>query len=122
MQAIYPIALLLWAQGVYYLLTGLWPFLHYASFEKVTGPKTDVWLVKTTGALIMVIGLQLLGVALWQETVQASTVLAGAGAALALLLVDVVYVAKKVIRPVYLADAAAELVLLGLWMLYLYQW
>ena len=30
-------------QSAYYGLTGTWPILHLASFEAVTGPKTDDW-------------------------------------------------------------------------------
>jgi hypothetical protein len=106
--------LLLWAQGAYFALTGLWPILHYASFEKITGPKTDVWLVKTVGALVCVMAAILLRAAL-RNDVQIDTVIAAVGSAFALLMVDVIYVSKKVIRPVYLADAVIELLLISLW-------
>jgi hypothetical protein len=39
-------------QGTYYAATGLWPILWMRSFEAVTGPKQDHWLVKTVGALV----------------------------------------------------------------------
>ena len=42
-------------QGAYFLATGIWPLLHLASFMRVTGPKTDRWLVKTVGALVAVL-------------------------------------------------------------------
>lgn len=114
------IILLLWVQGAYFVLTGIWPLLHYPSFEKVTGPKTDVWLVKTVGALVSVIALLLLIAAIRKE-VHISSVIVGMGSALTLLIVDIVYVSRKVIRPVYLADAGTEGVLLGIWVLYLYK-
>jgi hypothetical protein len=44
------------AQGLYYMVTGVWPVLHIDSFLAVTGAKTDLWLVKTVGLLIAVIG------------------------------------------------------------------
>ncbi len=44
-------------QGIYYVATGLWPILNMRSFEMVTGPKRDKWLVKTVGALITAIGI-----------------------------------------------------------------
>ena len=47
-------------QGLYYLITGIWPLVHMESFLAVTGPKTDLWLVQTVGALIAVIGAMLL--------------------------------------------------------------
>jgi len=34
-------------QGLYWLVTGLWGLIDVHSFMKVTGPKTDIWLVKT---------------------------------------------------------------------------
>ncbi len=39
------------AQGLYLLLTGMWPLVHYRSFEWVSGPKVDDWLVKCVGGL-----------------------------------------------------------------------
>lgn len=32
--------------GGYFLLTGIWPLVHRRSFERVTGPKSDYWLVQ----------------------------------------------------------------------------
>jgi hypothetical protein len=43
-------------QAAYYLMTGLWPLFHRRSFEAVTGPKTDYWLVRTVGVLVAAIG------------------------------------------------------------------
>jgi hypothetical protein len=37
------------AQSIYYIATGLWPVFNLRSFERVTGPKTDGWLVKQAG-------------------------------------------------------------------------
>jgi protein-S-isoprenylcysteine O-methyltransferase Ste14 len=48
--------LLAWVQAVYYLITGIWPLLSIKTFEKLTGPKTDKWLVKTVGVVVTVIG------------------------------------------------------------------
>ena len=41
--------------GAFYLATGLWPILHLRSFEAVTGPKLEGWLIKTAGTLITAI-------------------------------------------------------------------
>jgi hypothetical protein len=46
-------------QALYYLATGLWPLVHLSSFEAVTGPKTDDWLVHMVGLLAMVSGASL---------------------------------------------------------------
>src|SRR5215212_885809 len=47
-------------QAIYYLVTGLWPFVSIRTFEAISGPKRDDWLVKTVGALVSSIGAALL--------------------------------------------------------------
>jgi hypothetical protein len=97
-------------------VTGLWPLLHIQSFLKVTGPKTDVWLVKTLGVLISVIGA-VLGMAGVQQSVTREIALLGGGSAAGLTAIEVIYVARRRIAPVYLLDALAELALLIGWSL-----
>ena len=101
-------------QGIYFLASGIWPILHMESFLRVTGPKTDLWLVKTVGILLAVIGAVLI-LAQVNAEVNTSMIVLAIGSALSLALVDVTYVAKKVISPIYLADAIAELILIGWW-------
>src|SRR5215213_7149555 len=36
-------------QAIFYIVSGVWPFVSIRSFEAVTGPKVDRWLVKTVG-------------------------------------------------------------------------
>ena len=43
----------------YLLTTGIWPLLHRRSFEAVTGPKEDFWLVRTVGGLAAAAGATL---------------------------------------------------------------
>ena len=50
-------------QGGYYLVTGVWPLVHLASFEAITGPKVDDWLVRMVGLLAAVIEATLLAAA-----------------------------------------------------------
>lgn len=104
------------AQGVYYLATGVWPLVHMPSFTWITGPKLDVWLVRTAGALITAISLPLL-VAGVRGMVTPEIVLLAIGAAIGLTAIDVYYSLKGVISKVYLVDAAAEIVLIALWLL-----
>lgn len=47
-------------QGIYFLITGIWPLLSMKTFLLITGPKTDLWLVKTFGLILAVIGAVLL--------------------------------------------------------------
>jgi hypothetical protein len=99
-------------QGVYYVATGMWPLVNMRSFERVTGPKIDKWLVKTVGVLVTSIGGALLVAATRRRISPEARVLA-AGSAVGLAAIDVYYVAKRRIAPVYLLDAVTELALLS---------
>lgn len=105
---------LAFAQGVFYVLTGLWPLFHLPSFERVTGPKTDDWLVQTVGALLATFGAVLTLAAARQRLTPEWRVLA-AGFALALAAIDIVFVSRDVISPIYLADAVVEISLALAW-------
>jgi hypothetical protein len=100
----------------YYVLTGVWPLVHMKSFLAVTGPKTDVWLVNTVAVLVIAIGLPI-GVAGVRGTIGGETLLLAIGAAIGLAAIDVTYVAKRVIAPIYLSDALMETVLVAGWLL-----
>jgi hypothetical protein len=103
--------LLLHVQGAVYLITGLWPVVHLASFERVTGEKYDDFLVHTVGLLLGVVGAVILR-ALRKERYTAEVGLMAAGTATALGAIDLVYWANGRLPPIYLLDAAAELVFL----------
>jgi hypothetical protein len=95
------------AQGAYYVGTGVAPFLSRRAFEAVTGPKREWWLVQTVGALVTVQGAGLL-VAAARRRQTPELVATGAGVALALGAIDVVFVARRRIAPTYLGDAAVQ--------------
>ena len=99
---------LLGTQGTYYVLTGLWPILHIHSFEAVSGPKADDWLVRMVGLLAAVIGSTLVAAAR-RGTHQLEIMLLAAGSALAFAAVDIRYGLSGRISPVYLADAVIEI-------------
>jgi hypothetical protein len=96
--------------AAYYIVSGLWPLAHMRSFEAVTGPKTDKWLVKTVGALALANGVAL-AFGARRDSIAAETIALAACSAAAFAAIDLVYVSSGTIRPVYLADAAAELAL-----------
>ncbi len=111
-------------QGVYYLLTGLWPLVSIETLQIVTGPKTDHlitgresdhWLVMTVAVLIVAIGATLLFTA-WRRREPVEVAVLAIASALALTGIDVVYAARGTIRPIYLFDAVAEIVLSAAWM------
>jgi hypothetical protein len=101
-------------QAIFYVATGVWPFVSMRAFEAVTGPKVDRWLVKTVGALVAVIGCAL-ALASGRRQLAPEVVLVAAGSAAALAAIDTVYVAKRRISPVYLLDAVAEIALVAAW-------
>ena len=101
-------------QGLVWLVSGLWPVLHLRSFEWITGPKVDKWLVRTVGLLVTVVGAVLLG-AHQRNRVTPEIQMLATGSALSLTAIDLFYVFKRRISPVYLLDAVLELGLIALW-------
>jgi hypothetical protein len=105
--------LLLLLQGGYYLLTGVWPLVSIGSFQAVTGRKTDLWLVKTVGVLVGVIGVVLLASGLRRGRSEPEVVALACGSAAGLAAIDTIYAARRTISPIYLLDALAEMVLIA---------
>jgi hypothetical protein len=114
----------LYFQGIYYLITGIWPILDIDSFQSVTGPKTDHlqtgrqsdhWLVITVGVLVMAIALSLLTAA-WKKRISVEIVVLAISSATGLLLIDVIFVRRGVIAEIYLLDAWIEGFLILAWL------
>jgi hypothetical protein len=103
------------AQGGYFFITGVWPLLHIRSFMRITGPKTDWWLVRTVGALVAIIGMTLWAVALSGRGLSPALLVLAIGSAAALATVDVVYVFNGTIARIYLLDALVEVVVIVGW-------
>ena len=106
--------LVLWAHAAYFLVTGIWPLLHIRSFEWITGPKTDRWLVKTVGVLVTAIGAVLVTARVRKRVTPEVGELA-VGSGLGLAGVELWYVARGRIRPVYLLDAVLEVIFVAGW-------
>jgi hypothetical protein len=104
-------------QGSFYLLSGIWPIVHYESFEKVTGPKADDWLVKTVGGLIAVTGVTILVGSLRSKKISKEVALLGAGHAFVLGSSSGYYSSKGRISKIYLLDSLSEYALVGAWLL-----
>ncbi len=114
-----PAKFLPWFHGLYYLISGVWPLLNITSFQLVTGEKTDIWLVKTVGMLLMVSGCALVTAA-YRRRVHLEIVILAIGNAFALLLIEVLYWADGTISSIYLLDAVLEGLLIIGW-LFLWQ-
>ena len=109
--------ILIAVQGIYTLLTALWGIFDINSFMAVTGPKADIWLVKTVSVLLVAISITLLSF-LWLRSNPLQAMLLGSFTAIGLAIIDIWYAGHGRISLVYLLDAMAELVFLALWLAY----
>ena len=104
-------------QGIFYFITGVWPLLHIESFIWISGPKYDIWLVRTVGILLTVVGLVLFSAGM-NRRINDETFLLAVGCAAGLTVVDIYYASIDRIWNVYLLDAAAESILIVLWFIF----
>ena len=72
------------------------------------------------GALVISVGLTLL-VAAWRHRATLEIAVLAIGSSLGLTLIDVIYVLRRVIAPIYLVDAAIEIPLIAGWLIVLIQ-
>ncbi len=98
------------ATAAYYIVSGAWPLVHLRSFMAVTGPKREGWLVQTFGLFLAAFGAGLLPGRHAERATQERMAVLGA---LSLAAADAYFVARRRISPVYLADAAVEVGLVG---------
>src|SRR5262245_21971392 len=101
-------------QGVYFLVTGIWPVMSIGTFQLVTGPKVELWLVKTFGVLIGVVGAALI-VAGWRGCASTEMAVLGVGTAAGLAAAEINYVLRGRISAIYLADTLVEAGFLVAW-------
>lgn len=100
------------AHAAYFAVTGLWPLIHYRSFEAVSGPKRDDWLVKTLAVFILPVAIAGASAAA-RDRVSSEVRVLAIGSSLALGWSSAWYALRGRIRRVYLADAVAEAVLVA---------
>jgi hypothetical protein len=84
----------------------------------VTGYKTDIWLVKTVGALLIPVSLTL-GIYAFIRTDRRPAFILGALTAVAFASIDFYYALSDVISDIYIADGVVELAFLLIW---IYLW
>jgi hypothetical protein len=101
-------------QGIYWLATGVWGLVDIESFMKVTGPKTDVWLVKTVSVLIIVISLSLLSSVRGRGD-KMPVILLAITSCIGLAGIDFYYALNNVISKVYLLDGVVQVLLIIAW-------
>ena len=101
-------------QGLFYVASGLWPVFDRESFERVTGPKTDFWLVKTVGLLLTTAGAALIAAG-YRRSVSPEMKMVGAGSAASLSGIGFYYGIKGRISRIYLVDAVVQGGIAALW-------
>lgn len=101
-------------QGGYWAVTGIWPLVHMPSFLWVSGPKEDLWLVRTVGLLLTLIGVVLFSAAI-NKRITTEVKGLGIGGAAAMAFVDFFYAMHDVIWDIYMLDGVAELIVIAAW-------
>lgn len=105
--------LLAGCHAAYLVGTGVWPLLHRRSFEAVTGPKEEFWLVRTVGGLAAATGASL-GVAVARGRRRPETVALALASGLVFGLADLR--AARTESRIYFGDVVAQLAFAPAWL------
>ncbi len=105
------------AQGLYYLLCGIWPLLSTTTYRAITGHEGDLWHVEMMSALLLVIGGTLC-LAAYRSQGTPEVLFLAFTSALGMMAIDVHLVYRGHSR-FYLLDAALEV---GLVIFWVYGW
>ena len=103
-------------QGVFYVVSGIWPLLSPRTFQIVTGFKADFWLAQTVGAMLALSGVVLF-LAARAGRITSEIALLGGGLAAVLCVVDIGCVAAPRTTPAYWVDAVVECGLVVAWVI-----
>jgi hypothetical protein len=109
-----PFKTILYLQAGYIMITAVWPVIDIESFMLVTGPKTDIWLVKTVSALLIPVSLSLFSFAYLELDAVPAYILGGL-TSIAFIVVDFYYALNDTISDVYLLDGILEVIFLLCW-------
>jgi hypothetical protein len=106
----------LW-HALYFGIGGLWSVVGKRSFQVVSGPKVDYWLVRTVGGLLTVVGA-VIAVADVRNRLTPEIRWLAVGTSSVLAIIDAVYTTRNRIHRIYLLDAVANALLIGGWLVY----
>jgi hypothetical protein len=106
--------MLLLVQGIYTLVTAVWPLLHIESFMMITGPKTDIWLVKTVAVVLIPIALLFL-LNRYNEGSLLHVLVVAISSSVGLASIDFYYTANETISWVYAVDGALQVIFIVCW-------
>jgi energy-converting hydrogenase Eha subunit E len=101
-------------QGIYTSITALWAIVDIGSFMKVTGPKNDIWLVKTLSVILLAIGLTFISHS-FQHKISLPAITLALSTSLSLAIIDFHYVSEGVISRVYSADGIIQVIFFVFW-------
>ena len=109
----------LFMQGMYIFLTALWALVDIKSFMIITGPKTDIWLVKTVAVSLISISLFfILSSAKSEDPAVSFTAFAFS---FGFAYIDFFYSLNRTIRWVYAIDGVIETLFGLLWLYFLFS-
>lgn len=106
--------LLIGLHAAYLLIGGAWPMVHMSSFEAVTGPKDEHWLVRSVAGILLVISITLFA-QLGKGRIEYAAITTAMGASFVLAVVGFITVMAGVISPIYLADGAMHFFFFACW-------
>jgi hypothetical protein len=105
------------AQGIYYLLLGLWPLLGIGSYQAATEYVETPWIVHSAAVLLLVIGATLcLAAYRRQGTAEILTLAFGSGLGMAIVDLHLYY---RGLSWLFVLDAILQVLLMAFW---LYGW
>ncbi len=110
------VRLLAVAHGAFMVATGMWPLASMKSFQAVTGPKADLWLVKTVGCLLTLVGLHSVLAARTGDVESRRTGLLAFGVSSALASISFFYSVRGRISKIYLLDTLMQTTWALLWL------
>jgi hypothetical protein len=111
--------LLLIVQGFYTFITALWAIVDIDSFMEITGPKTDIWLVKTFSIILVAVGLTLLSHLKEPDSPVLPAILLGCLTSAGLAFIDFFYSSRNTISFVYATDGIIQIAFFMGWMIVL---
>jgi len=106
----------LW-HALYFGIGGLWAVIGKRSFQAVSGPKVDYWLVRTVGGLLLVVGA-VIAVADIRNRITPEIRWLAVGSSTVLSVIGVVYAIRNRIHKIYLLDAFINILLIAGWLVY----
>lgn len=101
--------------GTYFLVGGAWPLISLDTFEAVTGPKHDDWLVRSVALLLVVAGIILFTQP--KRYIERSAVTLAIGTSFSLGCVAMISSAGGWISSVYFLDGTMHLLFAAAWVM-----